>query len=90
MPDILAPGQWETLSLVDSGAVQLSLVSATAARLELSGTASAPKYLGSARDVVAFPVSAVGDGTPVTVDMGRILLGQLVYPHGFTLLVHAG
>lgn len=67
MPDILAPGQWETLSLVDSGAVQLSLVSATAARLELSGTASAPKYLGSARDVVAFPVSAVGEGTPVTV-----------------------
>lgn len=48
MPDILVNGQWERLSLVSDGAVHISLVSAVAARLEVSGTARPPKYLGPA------------------------------------------
>ena len=67
MPDILVNGQWERLSLVSDGAVHISLVSAVAARLEVSGTARPPKYLGPAHDVAAFPTSAVADSEPVSI-----------------------
>ncbi len=67
MPDILVDGQWERLSLVSDGAVHISLVSAVAARLEVSGTARPPKYLGPAHDVAAFPASAVADSEPVGI-----------------------
>jgi len=67
MPDILESGQWQMLSLVDDGAIRISLVSAVAARLEVTGTSGPPKYLGPAHDVVAFPTGAVGDRGPVGV-----------------------
>ena len=67
MPDILVNGQWERLSLVSDGAVHISLVSAVAARLEVSGTARPPKYLGPAHDVAAFPTGAVADSEPVSI-----------------------
>ena len=67
MPDILVDGQWERLSLVSDGAVHISLVSAVAAQLEVSGTTRPPKYLGPAHDVAAFPASAVADSEPVGI-----------------------
>lgn len=67
MPDILQSGQWETRIVSSRGAVELSLVSPVPARLEVLGTTTRPKYLGAARDALAFPASAVVAGQPVSV-----------------------
>lgn len=63
----LLSGQWDSISLRDQGPISLTLISAVPARLEVSGAARPPRYLGGARTDVVLPAGSVPEDALVSV-----------------------
>ena len=67
MSSIHSYGEWDELPVTGRSALTLTLVSKVPATVAATGTTTTPKYLGAARDTLAFPVGAVAPDKPVTI-----------------------
>ena len=67
MSSIHSSGEWDELPVTGRSALTLTLVSKVPATVAATGTTTTPKYLGAARDTLAFPVGAVAPDKPVTI-----------------------
>ena len=67
MSSIHSYGEWDELPVTGRSALTLTLVSKVPATVAATGTPTTPKYLGAARDTLAFPVGAVAPDKPVTI-----------------------